>query len=63
MSSPPPIRLRAGQECLVGVFLTRIRNEANGTCAPFLAGTALGATGPRAGENFRQLSANINFWF
>lgn len=51
------------KNAFVGLFLTQIRNEANGTYAPFLAGTSLGATGPRAGENFRQLSANINFWF
>lgn len=47
----------------VGAFLTQLKNDANGSYTPFLAGTALGATTPRTGEGYRQVSVDINYWF
>lgn len=47
----------------VGAYYTKFKNDANGAYAPYLTGTALGATGPRPGEGFRQLSIDLNYWF
>jgi predicted porin len=47
----------------VGVVYTHFKNDANGGYAPYLTGSALGATSPRTGEGFRQLSVDINYWF
>lgn len=46
-----------------GVFLTMISNQANGNYVPFLSSTVLGGTAPGTGENFRQISFDINYWF
>lgn len=46
-----------------GVFFTRLKNDANGSYTPFLAGTTFGATSPKTGEGYRQLSVDINYWF
>lgn len=47
----------------VGLYYTSFKNEANGGYSPYLTGTALGATAPRPGEGFRQLSLDLNYWF
>jgi hypothetical protein len=41
----------------------KFKNDANGSYAPYLSGSALGATAPRTGEGFRQISVDINYWF
>lgn len=47
----------------VGLFYTHFKNDANGGYAPYLTNTALGATSPKPGEGFRQLSLDLNYWF
>jgi predicted porin len=47
----------------VGVYYTKFKNDANGGYAPYLTNSALGATAPRPGEGFRQLSVDLNYWF
>lgn len=47
----------------VGLFYTNFKNGANGGYSPYLTNTALGATAPRPGEGFRQLSLDLNYWF
>jgi hypothetical protein len=47
----------------VGLFYTSLKNGANGAYTPYLTNTALGGTGPRPGEGFRQLSLDLNYWF
>jgi len=47
----------------VGVYFTKFKNDANGGYAPYLTNSALGATSPRPGEGFRQLSLDLNYWF
>jgi predicted porin len=46
-----------------GVFLTLLSNQANGNYVPFLSSTTIGGTAPGTGENFRQISFDINYWF
>ncbi|MES2259999.1 MAG: porin [Pseudomonadota bacterium] len=52
-----------GKNTFAGVMFTRFKNDSNGGYAPFLTGSALGATSPRPGEGFRQLSFDVNYWF
>lgn len=47
----------------VGVYYTKFKNDVNGGYAPYLTGSALGATAPRPGEGLRQLSVDLNYWF
>lgn len=47
----------------IGVFFTKFKNDANGSYSPYLTGSALGASAPRTGEGFRQVSVDINYWF
>jgi hypothetical protein len=47
----------------VGVYYTKFKTDANGGYAPYLTNSALGATAPRPGEGFRQLSVDLNYWF
>jgi len=47
----------------VGVFVTKLKNDTSGSYTPFLSGTSLGATAPKTGEGFRQISIDVNYWF
>lgn len=47
----------------LGVYYTKFKNDTNGGYSPYLTNTALGGTGPRPGEGFRQVSLDLNYWF
>jgi len=52
------------KRAFIGVFYSKISNDANGHYSPFLSGTSLGPTGVAvAGEGFRQIGINMNYWF
>jgi predicted porin len=51
------------KKTFAGIFYTTLNNASNGNYQPFLSTTVLGGTGPSTGENFRQISLDINFWF
>ena len=46
-----------------GIFFTQLNNNSNGNYQPFLSGTVLGNSAPATGENWHQVSIDINFWF
>jgi hypothetical protein len=46
-----------------GIFLTTLSNQTNGNYQPFLSSTVLGGTAPTTGENWRQISIDLNYWF
>ncbi|WP_024302006.1 porin [Pseudogulbenkiania sp. MAI-1] len=51
------------KNAFAGVFLTKLKNDSNGTYVPYLSGTALGSSSPAKGEGWHQLSFNVNYWF
>lgn len=51
------------KRAFVGVWYTKINNDANANYAPFLFGTVFGGTVPATGESFRQFGINLNYWF
>jgi predicted porin len=52
------------KRAFVGLYYTLLKNDANGHYTPFLAGYSLGPTANSvAGENWRQIGLNLNYWF
>ena len=52
------------KRAFVGLYYTLLKNDKNGHYTPFLAGYSLGGTvNSVAGENWRQIGVNLNYWF
>lgn len=51
------------KRAFVGVWYTKINNDANANYGPFLFGTVFGGTPVATGESFRQFGLNLNYWF
>lgn len=52
------------KRAFVGLYYTLLKNGSNGHYTPFLAGYSLGPTANSvAGENWRQIGLNLNYWF
>ena len=51
------------KKMFAGIFFTQMTNESNGNYQPFLSSTVLGNSAPATGENWHQISIDINYWF
>ncbi len=51
------------KRAFVGVWVTQLKNAANGYYAPFLAGYSFGGSTVMKGETFTQFGVNLNYWF
>lgn len=51
------------KNCFAGVFVTKLKNDSNGTYTPYLTGTSFGSSAPAKGEGWHQVSLDFNYWF